>query len=247
MSEALAIREDNSPSVLAVIAEAVQRGADVATMERLLALQERVLARDAEIMFNQDMKMAQEEMRPIVRDAENNHTRSRYARLETIDAAIRPIYTRHGFALTFNSGEPRNAGAIRILCDVRHIGGHSKPYELEGDLDTAGSQGKSNKTSIQGLGSSVSYLRRYLTCMIFNITLTNEDKDGQKTGDLVNEEQLRKIRDMINALEWAEDSNQLRGLLAFTGVAHLEALRAVQFEPVMETLRAKYKKQREAQ
>jgi hypothetical protein len=39
-------------------------------------------------------------------------------------------------------------------------------------------KGRPNKTALHGLGSSVSYLRHYLTCMIFNVVMRGEDDDG---------------------------------------------------------------------
>src|SRR6185369_5002580 len=156
-------------SLIQIIAQAARDPqVDVAKMQAILAMKERLEDREAEIAFNLAMKDAQQEMRPVIRDRKNPSTGSMYAQLETVDALIRPIYTRHGFSLSFNSGAPVKPGNLRVLCKVMHERGHSKDYELEGDLDTAGPQGKANKTNIQGLGSSASYLRRYLTLMIFN-------------------------------------------------------------------------------
>jgi hypothetical protein len=92
---------------------------------------------------------------------------------------LRPIYTRNGFCLSFNS-EPVEGPNVRVICGVSHDAGHSKTFQLEAALDMAGPQGKANKTPLHGLGSSVSYLRRYLTCMIFHVVFANDDNDGQR-------------------------------------------------------------------
>jgi hypothetical protein len=167
-------------SLLNFVAMAVKDSAiDVTKLEVLLRMQREILADDAKLQFNRAMSAAQGEMQPVLRDAKNDQTNSKYARLETIDAAMRPVYTRHGFSLSFNS-EPIDGPNVRIACEVAHMAGHSKTYHLEAALDTAGPQGKANKTPLHGLGSSVSYLRRYLTCMIFHIVLMNEDNDGNR-------------------------------------------------------------------
>jgi hypothetical protein len=152
---------------------------DVAKLEALMRMQREIIADDARLQFNRAMSAAQAEMQPVMRDAKNDQTNSKYARLETIDAAMRPIYTRHGFSLSFNS-EPIDGPNVRIACEVAHMAGHSKIFHLDAALDTAGPQGRANKTPLHGLGSSVSYLRRYLTCMIFHIVLMNEDTDGNR-------------------------------------------------------------------
>lgn len=199
-------RQDMSVALLDVVARAASdTNVDVGKMQQLLEMQERIMAKQAEMAFNRAMQAAQDEMKPVVRDAENKHTNSRYARLETIDNAIRPIYTRHGFSLTFNSAPPAKPGAVRIICECLHSAGFKKLYELEGDLDLAGSQGKANKTGIQALGSSTSYLQRYLTKMIFNITLTNEDNDGNVSGKCISDRQAQAIEDLLFELGMNQD------------------------------------------
>ena len=164
-------------------------------LDRLLDIKERLEAAQAKMLFARSMKDAQHEIGPVARDAENPHTKSRYSRLETIDAAIRPVYTKHGFSLSFNNPATEK-GSITITCRVRHDAGHQEDFQLAAAPDTTGAKGAATKTEVQGLGSTVSYLRRYLTLMIFNVVLKNEDKDGNLTG-FVNEEQANKIIDAI--------------------------------------------------
>jgi hypothetical protein len=167
-------------SLLNCVARAMTDPAiNVDKLEVLLRMQREIVADDARLQFNRAMSKAQADMQPVLRDAKNDQTNSKYARLETIDAAIRPIYTSNGFMLSFNS-EPTEGPNERIVCEVSHAAGHSKKFQLEAGLDMAGPRGNANKTPLHGLGSMVSYLRRYLTCMIFNIVLANEDTDGNR-------------------------------------------------------------------
>lgn len=152
---------------------------NVDKLQMLLSMQREIIADDARLQFNRAMSKAQGDMQPVVRDAENDQTKSRYARLETIDGGIRPIYTGHGFCLKFNS-QPIDGPDIRIVCEVSHTSGHTERFQLDAPPDTLGPQGKPNKTALHGLGSTVSYLRRYLTCMVFNIVLRNDDNDGNR-------------------------------------------------------------------
>jgi len=220
---------------------------DVEKMQKLLEMRERLLAKEAETAFNVSMRAAQSEIGPVFRDAENPHTKSRYAKLEAIDAKIRPVYVRHGFSLTFNSAPPAKEGAARILCDVLHSGGHSKHYELEGELDVAGAKGTSNKTSIQGLGSSVSYLRRYLTLMIFNLVMSNEDDDGMGVGrgtgaGVLSLDQATHIHDLMT--ECKMDADSQRKFYAFIGsdAANVEQIRIGDYDRAVQALRKKLNK-----
>jgi hypothetical protein len=155
---------------------------DVSKFESLLRMQREIIADDAKLQFNRAMAQVQREMTPVVRDANNEQTRSKYARLETIDAMMRPCYTAHGFSLSFDQVPSEDPSAIRISCEVAHEGGFSRTYHLESTLDSVGAKGNVNKTPLHALGSTMSYLRRYLTSMIFHVVLVNDDDDGNLGG-----------------------------------------------------------------
>jgi hypothetical protein len=61
---------------------------------------------------------------------------------------------------------------------------------MPGPLDTSG--GKSN---VQGVGSTNSYLRRYIACNIFNIVVVGDDDDGN--GGTIDEAQTTSILELI--------------------------------------------------
>ena len=152
---------------------------DVDKFGELLRMQRELVQERARREFNAAMAAAQAEMGPIIRDAVNPHTRSKYARLETIDQAMRPIYTRHGFAVRFGSAPSPREGWLRIVCTVSHIAGYSEVNYLDAPPDDEGLRGGKSKTGVQGIGSVVSYLRRYLLVMVFNIVLADDDDDGE--------------------------------------------------------------------
>ena len=181
MSQAVATRTDDPSGGLLAFIERASRDPefDVVKFESLLRMQREILAEQARREFNQAMSEAQAEMLPVIRDATNIHTSSKYARLETIDAQMRPVYTKHGFAVRYGSEPSPHQGWIRIVCTVSHVGGYAETNYLDAPPDAAGSQGKSNKTPVQAVGSSVTYLRRYLLAMVFNIVLANDDDDGE--------------------------------------------------------------------
>lgn len=170
---------DNSPAGLLAIA--VQRGTDADQLGKLLDLQERWEAGQARKAYAAAMKAVQGEAPKIAKEATNTQTKSQYALLETINAGLVPVYTRHGFSLSFSQGQTEAEGHIRIVCDVSHEAGHSEVKHVDLPLDMTGIAGTVNKTAIHATGSTYSYGRRYLTCMIFNVS-TGDDDDGQASG-----------------------------------------------------------------
>jgi hypothetical protein len=192
-----------SGGILNVIAKAaVDPNVDVDKLERLLAMQERVLARDAEQAFNEALLHAQDEIRPIHRNRTNDSTRSTYADLEAVSDAIDPIFRKHGFSSSFGTADCPMEGHYRVTCRLSHTGGHSRDYQADVPADIAGIKGNQNKTATHGFGSALSYGRRYLKLLIADVPTT--DDDGQKAslgGGCINAEQRAVLNGLADAVE----------------------------------------------
>ena len=150
----------------------------VEKLEKLLALQERILNRGSEDEFNRAMSAAQAEMRPISADCENPQTRSRYASYAKLDAALRPVYSKHGFALSFDEGETPKPDHVRVLCYVSHRGGFTRTYHRDMPADGVGAKGGAVMTRTHAAGAAQSYGMRYLLKGIFNVAVGEDDADG---------------------------------------------------------------------
>ena len=156
---------------------ATDASVDAEKMERLWALYERMDSRRAEQAFAAAMKSCQEEMPRVHKNRQNTHQKNTYADLDAVIKTLTPVYTKHGFSLSFGNGEVEGA-KCRIICHVSHDGGHSRMYQADIPVD---SQGAKNPT--QGYGSTMSYGRRYLTLMIFNASTTDDDDAVSSSGD----------------------------------------------------------------
>lgn len=183
----LALSETPVVSESAAIIQVIERAAsnpsvDIEKMERLLAMQERILDRQAEQQYAAAMVRAQQNMPVVVKNKANQQTNSRYADLEAINKQIKPVYSREGFSLSFDTENSTLENHIKVVCEVLHSGGHSKRFGYDAPLDDAGIAGKVNKTPTHARGSSISYGQRYLIKLIFNLTIANEDDDGNGAG-----------------------------------------------------------------
>jgi hypothetical protein len=173
---------------------------DVEKMERLMQMAREMRQEEAERAFNEAMKDAQAEMPRIIRDASNSSTNSKYARLETIAQRILPTVTKHGFAISYGTADSPLKDHYRITAVVSHVAGHSRDYFADVPADTVGMKGNQNKTATHGFGSTMSYGRRYLLLLIFNLTLVNEDDDGNAStgGEIVTGEEIAEIQDLMD-------------------------------------------------
>lgn len=168
----------DTSSIMAVIARAAaDPNTDVEKLERLTNLYERITDRQAEQAYSEAMNEAQEEMRPVAADANNPQTKSKYASYAALDRALRPIYTKHGFSVSFDTGDTASADMVRVICRVGHRAGHKETPHLDMPADGKGAKGGDVMTKTHATGAALTYGRRYLLGMIFNIAV-GEDDDG---------------------------------------------------------------------
>jgi hypothetical protein len=173
-------------------------------VEKAMALIERQKATEAKAAWTIAMAQAQQEMTAISRDSSNPQTKSRYASLAALDGAIRPIYSKHGLAPTFDT-KPSLMGEtwIKIICEVSHVGGHAKEYTLDMPADGKGAKGGDVMTRTHATMSAVTYGRRGLLKMVFNLAETDDDGvaagNGPQSSDefFVTSEQIAELEDLI--------------------------------------------------
>lgn len=169
---------DQASAIVSVIERAmVNPEVDIDKMERIMAMQERILDRQAEQAFFAAMAQCQSEIETVAKNKVNTHTKSGYADLQAIHKQLKPVYTKHGFAVNASPYMVEREGWIGVRIELSHAAGHKKVIEGPFPLDIAGSQGKANKTPLQGMGSTFTYARRYLELMAFNVSV-GDDNDG---------------------------------------------------------------------
>jgi hypothetical protein len=210
---------------------AVDRGANIDTIERLAKLQREMQDFQAKIDYGIAMKSAQEAIPRIAPDLTNPQTHSKYASYAALDRVIRPVYTREGFSLSFNTGESSLPDQLRVFCKVRHVGGHEEPFQIDMPNDGKGAKGGDVMTKTHAQAAGASYGMRYLLKMIFNIAIGEEDRDGnaQEKGNSLKEDLvverldwIRAAKDLVelqrihnNACKMAQEADDKGAELAF--------------------------------
>lgn len=180
-------------------------------LEQMMALKERMEdraredeERQAKKEYFAAMSKCQAELPVVVKNKKNDHTQSNYADLAAIEEQAMPVIHKHGFAVSFQPDGYNDKGELRIRWEISHEGGHSRDGIGEIPVDGAGSQGKVNKTGTQAFGSTATYGRRYLLCMLFNIS-TGDDRDGNRVDDnggTITAEQRDELQALIEKLGW---------------------------------------------
>jgi hypothetical protein len=176
-----AVVSDSTQLIQAIARAASDPTVDVEKMRQLFDMHTEMKAAQAKELYATQMARCQKKMPVISKNAYNSQTNSKYANLERINKVITPIYTSFGFSLSFGEDTSPYEKHIRVVCDCLHEGGHSIRYTYDNPIDDAGIQGAKNKTPTHGKSSAVSYARRYITVMIFNLTIQGEDDDGNSS------------------------------------------------------------------
>ena len=148
---------------------------DVAKLEKLIEMHERILRHQAKAAFDAAFSEMQGDLPTITEDGEievDGVVRSTFATDEAIVEAVRPVLKRYGFALRFKNKVAD--GKLKIIGILSHKGGHSEDDEFETDPDDSG-----KKNKIQARGSARSYGKRYTTIALLNIVTRGQDDDGQ--------------------------------------------------------------------
>lgn len=169
---------------------------DVDKIERLLAMHERMVERDAKVAFESALARVQAKLPTIQQSGviygkDKVTVRSRYAPLEDIDAIVRPLLRDEGFSFSVDT-EEMPSGKIRLIGRLAHKDGHSESKGLPLPIDK-----NEYRTAIQDHGSTISFGRRYLLKMHLNIIEKYEDNDGQGFDGPITEDQVRDLETMI--------------------------------------------------
>lgn len=173
----------------------------VEKLEKLLDMQIKVMAIEAEKEFAAAMARVQSKLPKVGRDRKNDQTNSMYSTLEAIAAAIKPIYTAEGFSMSFSESPSPKENHVRVIGILRHKDGHKTEHYRDVAIDATGIAGKVNKTQTHAEASSITYGRRYVTCLAFDVA-TGDDTDGnQPKGETLTEKQAADLLALIEEVK----------------------------------------------
>lgn len=179
---------------------AAVKDVNIEKLQQLMEMQETWEKRRATEHYNDAMALAQGEMTQISRDSVNTQTRSQYASLAALDAAIRPIYTRHGFSIEFDEESASDTHTLVIA--YVSCGAETRKRRKWVPVTTTGFKGQQMMTPTHASIGAVTYARRTLLKMVFN--LAEEDDDGN-LGKLANGELPRGNTEYIPPKRVRED------------------------------------------
>ncbi len=190
---------DSTPARL--LEMAVSKDLDIEKLEKLMAMQKEWEAGQAKKAFYDAMAKFQNECPTILKrqtaDFGAGRAKYKYADLGEIAETIKPLLAKHGFSYRWSQIDEKNV--ITITCVVTHLLGHEVTNSITSALLDPGNNRSIN--SIQLIGVTVQYLRRYTLTSALGLATADYDSDGKLPDPVVTitEQQYSQLIDLLNA------------------------------------------------
>ena len=216
---------DTSPA--AIMMNALERGADLSQIERMMNLQQQWLRQEAEKAYNlaladfkaENIKIAKNKL--VDFETRTGRTTYMHAELAQVVDAVGPALSRHGFGWSWKPEQSN--GLIRVSCILRHRLGHQESVTLEARADESG-----GKNAIQAIVSTTTYLSRHTLKLITGTAESGEDDDGaegsREASPTVLEQWQAKVKTTKTRAQLAEVMRA--GVQVFKGANDFEGYQA---------------------
>lgn len=210
---------------------------NVAVMEQLVSLYERMQLRDAEKQFAAAFAALQSEM-PAVQASKpvpnrDGTIRYHFAPYEEIMATVRPLLLKHGFTVTFSMSF--SEGRVIQACTLQHVGGHSRTNQFMARIGN----GPPGSSEAQGDGAASTYAKRFALCNALNI-VTEIDTDGRTDaradGAPIAPDKAIYLRELVKETKADEAA-----FLKFAGASTYDDIGSAKYDMLVTALRKKAK------
>lgn len=181
-----------------IVLYAMQKGADIAQIEKFMDLQMKWEADQARKAFVADMAEFKKSPPEIVKDKHVAFSGTSYthATLGNVTEAIVAALARCGFSHRWDTEQ--NGAVITVTCILTHKLGHSERTSLSAGKDDSG-----KKNSIQQMASTITYLQRYTLLAATGVATKDQDDDGagSELDTSLADEWIAKVRVATNDAE----------------------------------------------
>ncbi len=173
---------------------AVESGADLDRLEKLMDMQEKWEAREAKKSYLKAMAGFQKECPIIQKDAhvrfetQKGITEYDHPSLGGMLGQVGDLMGQYGLVRSWRMIQ--DTGLMTVECIITHIDGHQESTSMVGPYDQSG-----GKNNIQAIGSTQKYLERYTFEAIIGAASGNDNdgNDSEPILETINEKQIEEI------------------------------------------------------
>src|SRR3990167_3631694 len=159
-----------------LIAQAIDKGVAVETMEKLLSMRRELKAEFAKEAYDSAMSRFQTDC-PVIEKKKHvknkdGSTRYSYAPLESIVSQVKIRLQQNGFSYAIDAQV--QDGWVTAICKITHSQGHSEVSSFNVPVEK-----DSYMNEPQKFASALTFAKRYAFCNAFGILTGDEDDDSQ--------------------------------------------------------------------
>jgi len=237
MSTEIIQAEPQSESLFEIISKAAtDKSIPVERMIALFELQERLMQKEAEIALNLALAKLEPEIQALTKSKEGAKTKEGavkfwYTPYEKIDAMLRPLLRKFGLSLSFTT-EPYDGKPWSVVTVTEITKGGTKKAMIPYAPDS-----NTQLNTPQQIASGVSYAKRHLVVLLFNLVTEGADDDAAFAGAIA-PEQIGKIeRGLVEGK--IDKTKFLQYLEKQFGVKEIALIPASGFDTVAKLLQQK--------
>jgi len=162
-----------------LLRRALDSGADLDRLERLMDLQQRYEENEARKAYVADMAEFKRNPPEIIKDKQVGYTGKdgfvgySHASLGNVTTAIVEGLAKHGFSHRWDTEQ--SGANVTVTCVLTHRMGHSERTTLTAAKDDSG-----KKNNIQQVASAITYLQRYTLLAATGLATKDQDDDATK-------------------------------------------------------------------
>ena len=223
------------PEITTLLTLAVEKGANVEALEKLVGLYERVEDRRAATEFTAALLSFQAQCPPV----RHNRTASfatragssftyGYADLAGICRTVNPILHPLGLSYTWDSRVSDDGTRIGVTCTVTHTAGHSVRASFEAPVDKG-----AGTSAAQDYAKILTFGERKSLVQVLGIFTADEDTDAALAGPITNE-QYATLEDLLGA----SDVDRVK-FLEYLKVDKLSELPVSRYDRTVRDLKAR--------
>lgn len=163
----------NSP--IGMMLSAIQQGATLEQVEKMMDLQDRWERKEAKKAFDDAFAQFKAEAVQIIKGrkvTDGPLKNKSYAELHDVVDAVTPALSKHGLSSSWKLTKDEKDW-MEVTCFLRHVGGHEESVSMGGPPDNGGA-----KNAIQARASTKTYLERYTLKAITGLSEKDDDDDG---------------------------------------------------------------------
>lgn len=168
---------------------AIKQGNGMEVVSVILEQQRWMITHSEEQAFNEALRRIQNNLKKIPKKGKNKETNSTFARSEDVDDAIEEQISAEGMTLNFEPAESSKPDEVLVI-GVLALGAFSKRYPLPMPADGKGAKGGGVMSRTHATGAAITYAKRYLKNMIFDLRFEEVDDDGNGATGVTNEQAI---------------------------------------------------------